>query len=340
MGNGTVPLAPPRIHPRVMLHAPGPESNRCARMPTAFGLVVLAHCLDYCRIGVKKQCFCEISVSAVTVCYFGYRCAPTGAPLGAIRAANPLRRNPKAINRMPNKIAKPPINQTTASAPTTGCRNISRTPKSIETTPESASSHSCSMCFRRRIAAAIWKTPISTAQDAMNSSSTSAVIPGQRKVTTPAAIPRMPTMTSDAIGLPSSCMVNAAISAITPSAIAYAPHTRTSAANVMPGQMNAKIPNSTAKTPRSTTQCQARAKFPSIDGTAIFSSLAANVYPHRMRRFGAGRARWQLAPRIVTGPSSTLAETNYFILLDTIHRQLAESLQMHKLILIKTYLQK
>ena len=37
-----------------MLHAPGPESNRCARMPTAFGLVVLAHCLDYCRIGVSS----------------------------------------------------------------------------------------------------------------------------------------------------------------------------------------------------------------------------------------------------------------------------------------------
>src|SRR5262245_14170512 len=32
----------------------GPESNRCARMPTAFGLVVLAHCLDYCRIGVRR----------------------------------------------------------------------------------------------------------------------------------------------------------------------------------------------------------------------------------------------------------------------------------------------
>src|SRR5262249_52691573 len=38
-----------------MLHAPGPESNRCARMPTAFGLVVLAHCLDYCRIGVDSN---------------------------------------------------------------------------------------------------------------------------------------------------------------------------------------------------------------------------------------------------------------------------------------------
>jgi len=24
-------------------------------MPTAFGLVVLAHCLDYCRIGAKRK---------------------------------------------------------------------------------------------------------------------------------------------------------------------------------------------------------------------------------------------------------------------------------------------
>jgi len=45
------------------LHAPGPESNRCARMPTAFGLVVLAPCLDYCRIGVKWQPYRSISES-------------------------------------------------------------------------------------------------------------------------------------------------------------------------------------------------------------------------------------------------------------------------------------
>jgi hypothetical protein len=47
----------------------------------------------------------------------------------------------------------------------------------------------------------------------------------------------------------------------------------------MPGQINAKIPNSSAKSPRSAIQCQARAKFASIGPAAIFFSFAAVVHP-------------------------------------------------------------
>jgi len=39
--------------PEVILRTPGPESNLCVRMPTAFALAVLAHCLSYCRFRAK-----------------------------------------------------------------------------------------------------------------------------------------------------------------------------------------------------------------------------------------------------------------------------------------------
>jgi hypothetical protein len=38
--------------PEAMLRTPGPESNLYVRMPTAFGLAVLAHRLNYCRLGL------------------------------------------------------------------------------------------------------------------------------------------------------------------------------------------------------------------------------------------------------------------------------------------------
>src|SRR5262245_18412964 len=95
------------------------------------------------------------------------------------------------------------------------------------------------------------------------------------------------------------------MSDITPSEIAYAPQTRTSAASVTPGQINAKIPNKTAKSPRSEIQCQARAKFSSMDEIAIFTSLAANAHPHRVRRCSVQEGRI----------SALLRATNFFILL-------------------------
>ena len=48
------------------------------------------------------------------------------------------------------------------------------------------------MISRRRIAATIWRMPISTAHAAMTISSVSAVSPGQRNVTTPTAMPSSP----------------------------------------------------------------------------------------------------------------------------------------------------
>jgi hypothetical protein len=65
----------------------------------------------------------------------------------------------------------------------------------------------------------------------------------------------------------------------------------------MPGQMNAKIPNSRAKTPRSTIQYQARAKFASIGPTAIFPSFVPRLFTRiECGVFGVDERIGQLSP--------------------------------------------
>ena len=63
----------------------------------------------------------------------------------------------------------------------------------------------------------ISKTPCTSAQAPMNMMSTIAVIPGQKKVTRPAAMPSRPTTTSHQVGTGVAPPVNAATSAMTPS---------------------------------------------------------------------------------------------------------------------------
>src|SRR5215470_17904265 len=58
-----------------------------------------------------------------------------------------------------------------------------------ESTPLAISSHSFSISLRSLIAPTICRSPVAIAQPAMNSSSTSAVMPGQAKVRIPTAMP-------------------------------------------------------------------------------------------------------------------------------------------------------
>jgi hypothetical protein len=68
-----------------------------------------------------------------------------------------LSLTPSAISSAPKAIAYEAMIQTTATAPAPGLHNISA-PKIIDSTPDSASSHSFSITLRKRIAATIWKT--------------------------------------------------------------------------------------------------------------------------------------------------------------------------------------
>src|SRR5262245_52184748 len=80
-----------------MLHAPGPESNRRARMPTAFGLVVLAHCLDTVGLGLALDALIDsgIDFAACLPDFLGAFMKRSGYPL-------PTRWQPKIQSVIPD----------------------------------------------------------------------------------------------------------------------------------------------------------------------------------------------------------------------------------------------
>jgi hypothetical protein len=125
-------------------------------------------------------------------------------------------RNPTPTMSAPKTIAYAPIIQTSASAPAPGDMNRS-TPKTIERIPLTARSHSPRICLRSRIAAAISATPVSTAQTPITKSRASAVIPGHRNVSAPAAMLTMPSNTNHPQGRPVCARRNAVIRLNTPS---------------------------------------------------------------------------------------------------------------------------
>jgi hypothetical protein len=88
-----------------------------------------------------------------------------------------------------------------------------------ESTPLAISSHSFSISLRSLIAPTICRSPVAIAQPAMNSSSTSAVMPGQAKVRIPTAMPKSPTSASHQRGAGAPPMT-ASARASTPSASA------------------------------------------------------------------------------------------------------------------------
>ena len=82
-----------------------------------------------------------------------------------------------------------------ASAPAPG-KIATQMPKTTDMMPAIASSHSCSISWRRRIAAAICITPRTIENAATSSSSASPVVTGLTNVKTPAATPTMPVISS------------------------------------------------------------------------------------------------------------------------------------------------
>ncbi len=65
-------------------------------------------------------------------------------------------------------------------------------PNAIDSTPLSASSHSPVISFRNLIAAATSNAPVTIAHAPMKKTRAIAVTPGQKNVSTPAAMPTMP----------------------------------------------------------------------------------------------------------------------------------------------------
>lgn len=88
----------------------------------------------------------------------------------------------------PVAVAYAPSTQAMPTAPAIG-RAKTKPPNTMDRTPLSIKSHSPVSTRRRQIAAAISKTPITTAHAAMNHPRANAGIPGQKNVNTPAAMP-------------------------------------------------------------------------------------------------------------------------------------------------------
>ena len=90
-------------------------------------------------------------------------------------------------------------------------------PKITDMAPARISHHSLSISLRSLIAPMISKMPCTIAHAPMKTSSTSAVIPGHKKVARPAAMPASPTTISHQVGTGFAPPVKAAIKANAPS---------------------------------------------------------------------------------------------------------------------------
>src|SRR5262245_50313366 len=150
-------------------------------------------------------------------------------------------------------------------------------PNTIESAPPAISSHSSLISLRNWMAPTICSKPVAIAQQAMNTSSTTAVSPGHRNVMVPAAMPSKPTTASHQRGdgvLP----VIAAASAKMPSARAKAPYSRTSVKRVTPGQMKVRTPNRIVQIPRNRMSHQFLANACSMNrgakGGCVFADIA------------------------------------------------------------------